>query len=121
MRGEAGVWLSLHLEGRGRLAAESGVSDLVPGDIAFGPLGAAFALAFDTDFQQFFVKVPQPVLASRLVKPFSLRVGRSSGKTGFGHVFAGMLGSVAETIDKLTSDQLRPIEIALTEFSPPAS
>lgn len=116
VRGEAGVWLSLHLEGRGRLAAESGVSDLVPGDIAFGPLGAAFALAFDTDFQQFFVKVPQPVLASRLVKPFSLRVGRSSGKTGFGHVFAGMLGSVAETIDKLTSDQLRPIEIALTEF-----
>ena len=116
VRGEAGVWLALHLEGRGRLAAESEISELVPGDIAFGPLGAAFRLAFDTDFRQFLVKVPQSVIASRLVKPFSLRVGRSSGKSGFGHVFSGMLGSVAETIDKLTSDQLRPIEIALTEF-----
>ncbi len=115
-RGEAGVWLALHLEGRGRLAADSEISELVPGDIAFGPLGAAFRLAFDTDFRQFLVKVPQSVIASRLVKPFSLRVGRSSGKSGFGHVFSGMLGSVAETIDKLTSDQLRPIEIALTEF-----
>lgn len=115
-RGEAGVWLALHLEGRARLAADGDMSELVPGDIAYGSLGVPFGIAFDTDFRQFFVKVPQDVLASRLVKPSTLRIGRSSGKNGFGHVFAGMLGSVSETIDKLTPDQLRPIEIALTEF-----
>jgi acetamidase/formamidase/AraC-like DNA-binding protein len=115
-RGDAGVWLALHLEGRARLEAESDVSDLVPGDIAFGSLGVPFGLAFDTDFRHLFVKVPQSVLASRLVRPFPMRIGRSSGKSGFGHVFAGMLGSIAETIEKLTPDQLRPIEIALTEF-----
>ena len=45
-----------------------------------------------------------------------LRVGCIPGRSGFGRVFSGMLGSIAETIDKIDLDHVRPIEIALTEF-----
>jgi acetamidase/formamidase/AraC-like DNA-binding protein len=114
---KVGVWLALHLEGRARLCSSEGEIALAPGDIAYGPLSTDFRMCFDTDFQQFFVKVPQSTLDSRLMSlSTSFRVGSLPGSNGFGHVFAGMLGSIAETIDKLDIDQFQSVEIALTEL-----
>lgn len=115
-RDDDGVWLSLHLEGRARLTADGAVTEMAPGDIACGPLRGAFGISFETDFRHFFVKVPRSVIESRLVRQFALRVRHSSAHSGFGRVFASMLGSIAESIEHLDSDQLRPIDIALTEF-----
>jgi len=112
-----GIWLALHLEGRARLRSSDGEIMLAPGDIAYGPLRTDFGMCFDTDFQQFFVKIPRSVLDSRLMSlSTTFRVGSIPGRSGFGHVFAGMLGSIAETIDKLDANQFQPVEIALTEF-----
>jgi acetamidase/formamidase/AraC-like DNA-binding protein len=111
-----GLWLALHQEGRARLFSGEGVTPIAPGDIAFGPLQGAFSLCLESDFKQFFVKIPYAVLEARLLKPAALRVGCIPGRSGFGRVFSGMLGSIAETIDKLDLDHVRPIEIALTEF-----
>jgi acetamidase/formamidase/AraC-like DNA-binding protein len=111
-----GIWLALHLDGRARLRTAEGEIPLAPGDIAYGPLRAAFTMSFDTDFRQFFVKIPRSVIDSRLLTLSTLRVGHIPGRSGFGHVFAGMLNSIAETIDKLESVHFQPVEIALTEF-----
>ncbi|HEY1425122.1 MAG TPA: helix-turn-helix domain-containing protein, partial [Caulobacteraceae bacterium] len=35
---------------------------------------------------------------------------------GLGHVFSGLLKATAEALPHLTSEQLRPVELALTEF-----
>jgi acetamidase/formamidase/AraC-like DNA-binding protein len=113
---EDGIWLALHLEGRARLRTPDSELTLSPGDIAYGPLRADFSMCFDSDFQQFFVKIPRAILDSRLMSLSTLRVGIIQGRSGFGHVFAGMLGSIADTIDKFDADQFQPVEIALTEF-----
>ncbi len=112
-----GIWLALHIEGRARLRSSEGETILAPGDMCMAPLRADFGMCFDTDFQQFFVKIPKSVLDSRLMTlSTTFRVGSIPGRSGFGHVFAGMLGSIAETIDKLDANQFQPVEIALTEF-----
>lgn len=111
-----GIWLALHLAGRARLRATDGETQLSPGDIAYGPLRTAFTMRFDTDFQQFFVKIPRSVIDSRFMTLSTLHVGHIPGRSGFGHIFAGMLGSIADTIDRLESDHFQPVEIALTEF-----
>jgi AraC-like DNA-binding protein len=110
------IWLALHLEGRARLRSADGETQLAQGDIAYGPSRAAFTMCFGSDCQQFFVKIPRSVIDFRLMTLSTLRVGHIPGRSGFGHIFAGMLGSIAETIDKLESDHFQPVENALTEF-----
>jgi acetamidase/formamidase/AraC-like DNA-binding protein len=112
----SGIWLALHLEGTARLFSCEGVTAIAPGDIAFGPLQGSFSLSLETDFKQFFIKVPRAVLESRLLTPAALRVGCIPGRSGLGRVFSSMLGSIAETIDGLDLEHVRPVEIALTEF-----
>jgi acetamidase/formamidase/AraC-like DNA-binding protein len=112
----AGMWLALHLEGRARLVSQEGVTPITPGDIAFGPLRGPFSLCLESDFKQFFVKIPRAILESRLLTPAALRVGCIPGRSGFGRIFSGMLGSIADAIDGLELEQIRPVEIALTEF-----
>jgi acetamidase/formamidase/AraC-like DNA-binding protein len=110
------VCLTLHLEGEAILVHETRETPIVCGDIVFGPTGATGGLSLQTNFRQLLVNIPRKALRSRLPTPLSLEVGRLRGDCGIGHVFAGMLGSVADAIDDLTIDQLRPIEIALSEF-----
>jgi acetamidase/formamidase/AraC-like DNA-binding protein len=115
-KSEDGIWLALHLAGKARLESDTGETDVSPGDITYGPLRASFRLSFRSDFQEFFVKIPRSVLDARLVTGFARRVGHLRGNTGIGRVFGDMLSSVADSIDKLDADQMRPVEIALTEF-----
>ncbi len=115
-RAEDGIWLALHLEGTARLSTPDGDLLLNPGDIAYGPLRSEFSVCFETQYQQFFVKIPRAILASRLISLSGLQTGVIQGGSGFGHVFAGMLGSIADTIENFNANQFQPVEIALTEF-----
>jgi AraC-like DNA-binding protein len=110
------IWLALHLGGKAQLETALGVVDLAPGDIAYGPLRATFTLRFVTDFQALFVTIPRAIFETRLMTGLVQRVGRLCGQKGIGPIFGEMLGSVAVSLDKLTADQLRPVEIALIEF-----
>jgi len=114
--GKDGIWLALHLEGRARLRADSGEMPIAPGDIAYGSLNASFDICCRSNFRQFIVKIPHAALDTRLVSLSTLPIGCIPGRSGCAHVLAGMLGSIAETIDKLEPEQLRPIELALTEL-----
>ena len=110
------VWLALLLEGRSVLTVDDRRMDVAAGDIIYGPTGVRATLSFETPFRQLFVKVPRVALNPRLIAPWSLRAGVLSGGNGIGHVFAGMLRAMADVFEDLTGDQIRPVELALTEF-----
>jgi len=110
------VWLSLLLEGEAVLDDGEGALTLRPGDIAYGPTGVAASLRFLTPFRQMFISAPRVALDHRLIAPLSLRIGRLQGASGSNAIFAGLLRAAADILDDLTGEDLRPVELALTEF-----
>jgi acetamidase/formamidase/AraC-like DNA-binding protein len=111
-----GMIAALHMEGGATLTTDAGATRIVPGDVIYAPSGASAEIAMDSDFRQLLVRVPRESLQARLATPLLPRAGRLSGGAGIGRVLSGLLGSVAETIDDLTVDQLQSIDIALPEF-----
>ena len=112
----AAVWLVVLLEGEATFWDGEMTSILKTGDIVYGPTGNNAALTLTTRFRLLFINAPRVALDHRLVAPLSLRVGTLGGQNGLGHVFSGLLRATAEALPELTSDQLRPVELALTEF-----
>jgi AraC-like DNA-binding protein len=113
----AAVWLVVVLEGAATFwDGHLTTTTLDPGDIIYGPTGTDAALTLETPFRLLFVSAPRVALDHRLLAPQSLRVGRFGGERGLGHVFSGLLKAAAEALPHLTSEQLRPMELAITEF-----
>jgi acetamidase/formamidase/AraC-like DNA-binding protein len=110
------ICIALHMEGRASLVSNATRTPIASGDIVYGSADALGAILLESNFRQLLVNIPRQVFRSRIAVPLSGRVGRLSGQSSIGHVFAGLLGSIAETIEHLTPDQIRPIEIALSEF-----
>jgi len=112
----AAIWLTVLLQGAATLRAGASAWRVQPGDIMFGPSGRAASLSLVTRFSALFINAPRVALDHRLIAPRSLSVGHLSAASGVSHVFSGMLRATAETLDDLTDDELRPVELALTEF-----
>ncbi len=112
----AAVWLALLLKGEASFFDGESTADLAVGDIMYGPSGMNAALRLTTPFRLLFVNAPRVALDHRLIAPLSLKVGRLPGGHGLGHVFSGLLRATADTLHEMTADQLRPVELALTEF-----
>lgn len=114
--GGGSIWLALHCEGSAAMRHAGQTFPLNVGDLVFGVAGAPAELHFTTNFRQLLLHVPHCAIGTRLVIPLRARVGHLSGRGGLGRVFAQLLGSVADAIDTLDADAIRPIEIALAEF-----
>jgi AraC-like DNA-binding protein len=112
----AAVWLAVLLSGEAALVTDELAEDLIPGDIAYGPTGQAAALRLVTRCRLMFVRAPRVALDHRLIAPVNLRVGRLQAATGVTHILSGLLRATADGLEDLTVDQLRPVELALTEF-----
>lgn len=112
----AAVWLAVLLGGQAQLVTEDLVEELSPGDIAYGPTGEAAALRLETRCRLMFVRAPRVALDHRLIAPFSMRVGWLDGAKGGAHILSALLRATADTLEDLTVDQLRPVELSLTEF-----
>jgi AraC-like DNA-binding protein len=112
----AAVWLAVLLKGGATFFDGETTVALQVGDIIYGPSGMNAALRLATPFRLLFISAPRVALDHRLIAPLSLKVGRLPGDSGLGHVFSGLLRATADTLDDLTSEQLRPVELALTEF-----
>lgn len=112
----AAVWMAVLLDGQAAVVSDDLAEDLSIGDIAFGPTGQAAALRLSTRCRLMFVRAPRVALNHRLVAPRALRVGRLRGEGGVKHILSGLLRSTADSLEDLTVDQLRPVELALAEF-----
>jgi AraC-like DNA-binding protein len=113
----AAVWLVVLLEGSATFwDGHLTTTTLDTGDILYGPTGTDAALTLETPFKLLFISAPRVALDHRLLAPQSLRVGRFGGERGLGHVFSGLLRATAEALPHLASEELRPMELAITEF-----
>lgn len=112
----AAIWLAVLLSGQALLVTEDLAEDLSAGDIAYGPTGQAAALKLETRCRLMFVRAPRVALDHRLIGPVGLRVGRLECASGVAHILSGLLRATADGLEELTADQLRPVELALTEF-----
>ncbi len=110
------VWLVVVLEGEAELTGDGRSGRLAVGDIVYGPTGSEAELRLVTPFRLLFVNAPRVALDHRLVFPLGLRLGRLPAASGLGHVFSGLLRGVAEALEQLSPAELRPVELALTEF-----
>ncbi len=112
----AALWLCVLLEGEARLEGDQGEVVIAPGDVVYGPTGTAATLRYASRARLLFVTVPRVALDHRLIGPMPPRIGHLAAGAGLGHVFSGLLRAAADALEDLTADQLRPLEIALTEF-----
>ena len=113
----AAVWLVVLLEGEATFwDGATTTTTLSTGDIIYGPTGTEAGLRLTTDFRLLFISAPRVALDHRLLAPMALRVGRFAGGKGLGRVFSGLLRGTAEALLDLSSEQLRPVELAVTEF-----
>jgi AraC-like DNA-binding protein len=112
----AAIWLAALLEGSATLSDGQSEAVIEPGDIVFGPTGMAASLKLKTRFRLLFLTAPRVSLDHRLIAPRSLRIGHLPAASGLSHIFSSLLRGVADTLEDLTSDQLRPVELAVTEF-----
>jgi AraC-like DNA-binding protein len=112
----AAVWLAVLLAGAARFRHGETEVEVRPGDIVYGPTGVAASLALSTNFRLLFITAPRVALDHRLIAPLSLNIGHLPAASGVSHIFSGLLRATADVLADLTSEQLRPVELALTEF-----
>ena len=111
-----GIWLAQLLKGEGMLRGDGAPIALQPGDIAFGPVATDSALSLPADFSLLYIRLPRLALHPRLLGPAPVRIGVLPRQSGIKQIFAGMLGALANTLEELTANHLRPLELAISEF-----
>lgn len=110
------IWLALLLDGTAEFNDGENSYEIAAGDMTYGPSGVPATLRFKTNSRQLFIKVPELALSQRMIAPLSLSAGFLPGHTGISHVLSGMLRSLANGLDDISAVELRPVELALTEF-----
>ena len=110
------IWLVLLLEGAAEFNDGKNHYEIAAGDMTYGPSGVPATLRFKTNSRQLFIKVPELALSQRMIAPLSLSTGYLPGQTGISHVLSGMLHALANGLDDISAVELRPVELALTEF-----
>ncbi len=110
------IWLLQLLEGRASYPDAGGSISIRPGDILCGRTRKSAELLLESDFTALLVDVPPQLLNPSLLSPLPSQTVLVPGDRGVGRVFSAMLTSVAEAIETLELDEIRPVEIALPEF-----
>jgi len=109
-----GVWVAHIVDGRATLRAPAG--DVAAGDTCYGSTAARTMMAFAGQFNAVFVHLPKLALGARLARALPASGGVLRGGAGMGDVLGALLASIGRVIGTLTPDQLRPIEITVSEL-----
>lgn len=112
----AAIWLAVLLEGGAELLSEGLDQELKPGDIAYGPTGRQATLVMETWCRLLFVRAPRVALDHRLIAARNLKIGWLEAEGALARIFSSLLRATAQSLPDMTVDQLRPVELALTEF-----
>jgi len=110
------VWLALLIDGSYELNDGGRRVALQPGDILYGPGGRDSTLEMNDEFRLLHIHIPSPLLHPRLLNPVTLPFGAMPARAGGNRVFAAMLNAIADNLSDLSAAQMRPVEIALSEF-----
>jgi acetamidase/formamidase/AraC-like DNA-binding protein len=114
--GDDGILVVQHVDGEAQLGEGDRTIALSAGDLVIVGSSAKFTLDFTTSFRQVLVRVPRMVVNARMLSLKSSKVLHVPGRKGLGFVFSQLLSSVMQTIDTLESQDLRPVDLALSEF-----
>jgi len=108
--------LVLPLEGTVVVATDVQHTTIKAGDLLYcGPVATA-TLMLQQDVRLVLVRIPLDAVRTRLFRPSPSRVGHLTSYGGAGRVLARVIEAVADTMDSLNVDQIRPLDIALPEL-----
>jgi AraC-like DNA-binding protein len=93
--------VSIQTQGRGVVSQDGRDAVLGPGDFALYDSTRPYQLTFDSDFQQFVLKLPGPTLRTALRDTQRLTATTVSGERGAGHLMIQMIRTLADDIGSL--------------------
>jgi AraC-like DNA-binding protein len=112
-----GVWVIHAAEGSGTLRTERGDVAFAAGDVLYGRVPREVSVTTASRARLQCVFFPQNRMAARLATIPAPMVGSTLklalGSTAF---LSGLMQSATDRIETLTGDDVRPLEIAITEF-----
>ncbi|MEH2482692.1 acetamidase/formamidase/AraC-like DNA-binding protein [Nitrobacteraceae bacterium AZCC 2146] len=115
-RGDESILLLQHLDGDAQLNDGERILRLAGGDLVIVSGTGGFTLDLASPFRQIVVRVPRVAVNARMLALNAAKVVHIPGRKGLGFVFSQLLASVAQTIDTLETDDMRPVDLALSEF-----
>jgi|SRR3984885_651675 len=110
------LWLALPVEGVFQLDDGAEPVDLSLGDILYGPTGCDSTLTLPDHFVMLYVRIPQTMLYPRLLNLQVMPLGTLTGRAAVNRIFAGLLHSVVRDLEAIGDEDIRPIEVAISEF-----
>jgi AraC-like DNA-binding protein len=112
-----GLWLMQVAEGNGTLKTERGTLAFRKGDLLYGKTAREMVLTSLSHVRLNCVHFPRSGAGARLASvPTSLVASPLVTEHGSTEFLADLLQSAADKIRKITSDEIRPLETAITEF-----
>lgn len=110
------IWLVVVLDGELTVTSGHTVRTIAGGGLVFGGDMVGARLDLQGDSRLLIARVPQALPALKSRTPAPAAISFMDGDTGLGSMLSGLLLSVAETLDDIGADQMRPVEAALPEF-----
>jgi len=111
-----GLWVTILLEGEGRISGAGFASGFVPGQILCGISRNAAALVFAGHHRQLLIQLPAVAIAPRLLAALNDPLVLIEASEGTAIIFRRLLEATAEELARLDPDLLRPVELAVIEF-----
>ncbi|HEY0123800.1 MAG TPA: helix-turn-helix domain-containing protein [Rhizobium sp.] len=112
-----GLWLLQVADGKGTLKTERGAYALTKGDLLYGKAAREMSLTSLSHLRLHCAYFPRSGAGVRLASvPTALVASPLLAKHGSGDFLAGLMQSAADRIPRITADEIRPLETAITEF-----
>jgi AraC-like DNA-binding protein len=110
------TWMATLLSGRASLVTDPRGETMSPGDIAYGSGDQAITVKLEAGCRLMFVRAPQVVTDLQADVTDDARVSYLATAAGSVRILSGLLRATGDVLRDLTVQQLRPVELALTEF-----
>lgn len=102
----------------GTVGIESGLRRWAPAeeDLILVPPREPLIVRGTADFRMLLVSIPLSVFNARMFQIEMMPVRYLKGGDGFGHVLSQFLAAIAQTVDRLVPEELRPTDLLLAEL-----